>query len=122
LNTKPFTETELKRAKDDILNSFLFRYDTAEKVLEEREKLEFYGYPTDYLESYEAGIEKVTLADVTAAARKYIHPDKLSVLVVGNEPEIKPGLAALGQGPVKPIDIAIPQPAGARSAGGAAQQ
>ncbi len=42
LNTKPFTEDELKRAKDDILNSFLFRYDTRDKILAERERLEFY--------------------------------------------------------------------------------
>jgi len=122
LNSKPFTEVELKRAKDDILNSFLFRYDTRDKVLDEREKLEYYGYPADYLETYEAGIEKVTLADVTAAAKKYIHPEKLAVLVVGNEPEIKPGLATLGQGAVKPIDITIPQPADARSAGSAAEK
>jgi len=37
LNTKPFTEEELKRAKDSILNSFLFRYDTKDKILDERE-------------------------------------------------------------------------------------
>ncbi len=55
LNTKPFTEEELKRAKDNILNSFLFRYDTKDKVLAERERLEFYGYPANYLETYEAG-------------------------------------------------------------------
>lgn len=121
LNTRPFTEAELKRAKDDILNSFLFRYDTRDKVLDEREKLEFYGYPADYLETYEEGVEKVTLADVTAAADKYIHPDKLAVLVVGNRPEIKPALDALGKGPVQPIDITIPQPAGTR-ANGAAEQ
>jgi len=117
LNTKPFTEAELKRAKDDILNSFLFRYDTRDKVLDEREKLEFYGYPADYLETYQAGIEKVTLADVTAAAKKYIHPDKLAVLVVGNRPEINPALDALGQGSPQPIDITIPQPAGTRANG-----
>ncbi|MGA7343345.1 MAG: pitrilysin family protein [Terracidiphilus sp.] len=121
LNSKPFTEAELKRAKDDILNSFLFRYDTRDKVLEEREKLEFYGYPADYLDTYQAGIEKVTLAGVTAAARKYVHPEKLAVLVVGNRPEIKPGLEALGQGPVKPIDIAIPQPPGSHASGAAAE-
>ena len=90
LNTKPFTEAELKRAKDDILNSFLFRYDTRDKILDERERLEFYGYPADYLETYQAALEKVTLADVTAAAKKYIHPDKLAILVVGNGPQIKP--------------------------------
>ena len=111
LNTRPFTEEELARAKDNILNSFLFRYDTRDKVLAERERLEFYGYPADYLESYKAALEKVALADLDAAAKKYIHPEKLAVLVVGNGPEIKPGLDELKLGPVHPIDITIPQPA-----------
>lgn len=110
LNSTPFTEAELKRAKDDMLNSFLFLYDTKDKILAEREKLEFYGYPADYLETYRAALEKVTLADVTAAAKKYIHPDKLAILVVGNGPEIKPGLDALDMGPIHPIDITIPRP------------
>jgi len=117
LNTKPFTEEELKRAKDNILNSFLFRYDTREKVLAERERLEFYGYPADYLETYKAALEKVTVADLTAAAKKYIHPDKLAILIVGNGPEIKPGLDELKLGPVQPIDIAIPMPKGAPGQG-----
>jgi zinc protease len=117
LNTKPFTEVELKRAKDDLLNSFLFRYDTKDKILDERERLEFYGYPADYLETYKAALEKVTLADVAAAAKKYIHPDKLAVLVVGNGPEIKPGLDTFDMGPVQAVDITIPMPAG--PAGGA---
>jgi zinc protease len=120
LNTRPFTQAELDRAKDDILNSFLFRYDTRDKVLDERERLEFYGYPADYLETYRAAVEKVTLADLTAAAKKYIHPEKMAVLVVGNGSEIKQGpgssgpnssgLDALGQGAVKRIDITIPRP------------
>jgi zinc protease len=108
--TKPFTEEELKRAKDNLLSSFLFRYDTREKVLAERERLEFYGYPADYLETYNAALGKVTVADLEAAAKKYIHPDKLAVLVVGNGPEIKPGLDELNMGPVHPIDITIPMP------------
>lgn len=111
MTEKPFTEVELKRAKDDILNSFLFQYDTREKVLGESVRLEFYGYPANYLETYKAAIEKVTLADVTAVAKKYIHPDKLAVLVVGNGPEIKPGLDELKLGAVHPVDITIPMPA-----------
>jgi len=58
LTTRPFTEDELARGKDNILNSFLFRYDTREKVLAARVRLEFYGYPPDYLESYRAALEK----------------------------------------------------------------
>lgn len=110
LTEKPVTEEELKRAKDDILNSFLFRYDTREKVLAESVRLEFYGYPADYLATYKAALEKVTLDDVNAAAKKYIHPDKLAVLVVGNGPEIKPPLEDLGMGAAHSIDITIPQP------------
>jgi zinc protease len=111
LNTRPFTEEELARAKDNILNSFLFRYDTRDKVLAERERLEFYGYPADYLETYKAALEKVSLADLQAAAKKYIHPDKLAILVVGNKTEITPGLDQLNLGPIHPIDITIPMPA-----------
>ena len=110
LSTNPMTEAELKRAKDDILNSFLFRYDTKEKVLAESVRLEFYGYPPNYLETYKAALEKVTVADINAAAKKYVHPDKLAVLVVGNGPEIKPGLDQLSMGPVHSVDITIPQP------------
>ncbi len=110
LTSRPFTPEEVNRAKDNILNSFLFRYDTREKVLNERVLLEFYGYPADYLESYKAALEKVTLADVTTVAKKYIHPGKYAVLVVGNGPEIKPPLDELKLGPVQPIDITIPMP------------
>lgn len=117
LVVQPFTENELKRAKDNILNSFLFRYDTKDKVLAERVRLEFYGYPPDYLETYKAALEKVTLADLNSAAKKYIHPDKYAVLVVGNKSEITPGLDTLKMGPVHEVDIAIPQP-GSPTAGG----
>jgi len=108
LATHPITEEELARAKDNILNSFLFRYDTREKVLTAREELEYYGYPADYLETYHKALEDVTLADVNRAAKKYIQPGKMAVLVVGNESEIKPGLDDLKLGPVHPVDISIP--------------
>lgn len=111
MTTQPVTEAELKQAKEQILNAFLFQYDTREKVLAESVRLEFYGYPADYLETYKAAVEKVTIADVIAVAKKYIHPDKLAVLVVGNGAEIKPGLEDLKLGTVHPVDITIPQPA-----------
>ena len=113
LRTTPFTEVELKRAKEQILNSFLFRYDTRDKVLNARVQLEFYGYPENYLELYKAGIEKVTLADLERVAKQYVDPAKLDVLVVGNAKEIQPGLDAVGLGAPKAIDITIPMPRGA---------
>lgn len=98
---------ELKKAKDSILNSFIFEFDSKEKVLAERMRYEFYGYPPDFLERYRAGIEKVTPADVDRVARKYIHPEKMAVLVVGNKKDFDRDLSTFGK--VTPIDISIPQ-------------
>jgi len=108
LKTKPFTEDELRRAKDEVLNSFIFNYDTKEKVLAEAAKLEFYGYPADFLEKYRDSVEKVTVADVEHVAQKYIDPAKLAVLVVGNQKEFGAPLTSLNMGTPQPIDITIP--------------
>lgn len=110
MTTQPVTQEEVARAKDNILNSFLFAYDTKEKVLKERVRLEFYGYPADYLETYKSALEKVTAADVNRVAKTYIHPEKLAVLVVGNGPQIKPTLDTLNLGPIHTIDVTIPMP------------
>jgi len=101
-------DEEIQKAKDSILNSFIFSFDSKEKVLGERMAYEFYGYPPDFLERYRSGIEKVTTADVNRVARKYIHPDKLAVLVVGNAKDFDRDLATFGK--VIPIDIRIPPP------------
>jgi zinc protease len=106
LRTEPPTEVELRRAKDALLNSFIFRYDSPEKVLGEQVTLAVYGFPSDFLERYRAGIEKVTSADVSRVAQKYVQPDKLAIVVVGNTPEIEPPLSGLGK--VTMLDIAIP--------------
>ena len=110
LKTQPFTEDELKRAKDQVLNSFIFNYDTKEKVLAAQARLEFYGYPLDFLEKYRDAVEKVTTADLERVAKKYVDPSKLAVLVVGNASEFGTPLSKLGT--VQPIDITIPMPPG----------
>jgi zinc protease len=100
-------DQELKAAKDTILNSFIFEFDSREKVLAERMRYEFYGYPPDFLERFRAGIEKVTPADVDRVARKYIHAEKMAVVVVGNSKDFDRGLATFGK--VNTIDISIPR-------------
>ncbi len=105
---EPATPEELKRSKDNILNSFIFKFDTPEKVLQEKMAYEFYHYPLDFLEHYRTEVEKVTADDVARVAKKYVHKDKLAVLVVGNDAEFDKPLSALG--PVQKVDIAIPPP------------
>jgi zinc protease len=108
LKTVPPTPDELRKAKDQVLNSFVFNYDSRDKTLNEQVALAFYGYPSDFLEKYKTGIEKVTAADVTRVANKYIDQSKMAILVVGNESELKPPLSTLGK--VTPLDITIPPP------------
>ncbi len=117
LKTRPFTEEELKRARDQILNSFIFSYDSIDKVLYEQARLEFYGYPLDFLAKYRDAVEKVTTADLNRVANKYIDPSKLAILVVGNSSGFGKPLSKLG--PVKTLDITIPMPPGMAAPQGA---
>lgn len=108
LTAHPIVEDEIKRAKDSILNSFIFNLDSPEKLLREQMAYAYYGYPADFLDRYRAGIEKVEAADVARVAAKYLHKNQLAVLVVGNPAEFDKPVSSLG--PVKEIDIAIPPP------------
>ncbi len=83
-------QDELQRAKGRHPQLVPLPLRHQEKVLDERERLEFYGYPADYLETYQAGLEKVT-ARRRHRRREEVHSSRqLAVLVVGNGPEIKP--------------------------------
>jgi zinc protease len=113
LATHPITEEEIQHAKDGILNAFIFRLDSPDKILGERMTYEYYGYPPDWLDKYQAEIKNVTVADVNRVAAKYLHKDQLAVLVVGNTKDFDKPLSSLGA--VKEIDITIPPPPAEKS-------
>jgi len=108
LAKRPISDDEIKRAKDAILNSFVFRFDSPGKVLQEKMAYEFHGYPLDFLEKFQKEIEKVTKEDVARVAAKYLHREQMAVLVVGNVGEFDKPLSALGT--VNKLDITIPPP------------
>jgi zinc protease len=108
LGKQPITDDEIQKAKDAILNAFIFRLDSPDKILGERMTYEYYGYPPDWLDTYQAEVKKVTAADVSRVAGKYLHRDQLAVLVIGNTKEFDKPLASLGA--PKEIDITIPPP------------
>ena len=114
LLTHPPSNEEIKQAKDSILNGFIFAYDSPEKILNEQLTYEVYGYPSDFLERFRAGVEKVTIDDVNRVAHKYIHKEKLAVLVVGNPNEFDKPLTTFGQ--VTKLDISIPTAPGGKTA------
>ncbi len=118
LISQPFTPEELRLAKEAILNKFIFSMDSRAKVLNQAAILEFYGYPPDWYQKYTAHVEKVTAEDVARVAKKYVNPNQIAILVVGNEKDFEKPLSTLGT--VTPVDITIPElgakPAAAASA------
>lgn len=120
ITRKPFTAEELQRSKESILNSFIFRYDSKWKVLNERMLLEFYGYPADFIEKYRASVDKVTTDDLLRVGRKYVGRDKFAIVVVGKQADFDKPLSTFG--PVSTIDVSIPEgTAPAPAAGGDAK-
>ena len=106
---EPPTSQEITRAKQSILNSFIFNSATTQQVLGQQLTYEYYDVPRDWLARYRAGIEKVTEAEVAAVAKKYIEPDRFAILVIGPEEGRDKPLSTFG--PVTRLDITIPEPA-----------
>jgi predicted Zn-dependent peptidase len=104
----PPSEEELRRAKESILNSFVFRYDSRGEILSQQMTYAYYGLPADYLETYRAKIEKVTAADVLRVAKEYIHPDRVTLLVVGKAEDFDKPVSTFGE--VTQLDVTIPPP------------
>jgi predicted Zn-dependent peptidase len=101
----PVTDQELSLAKDAIINSFIFGFVKPDAVVNQRARLEYYGYPEGYLENYRDNIAKVTREDVLQAAKTYLHPDKFTIMVVGDEKKFDQPLSTLG--PVKELKLEI---------------
>ena len=102
------TPRELDEAKQGVLNSFVFFFDSPAKTLNRVMRYEYYGYPKDFLFQYQKAIAAVTRADVLRAAKEKFLPENLAIVAVGNPKEFGKPLSALGE--VKTIDLTIPEP------------
>jgi len=107
LRTTPMNEAELNLAKDATLNSFVFNFQTPGYTLSRLIDYAYYDYPQDFIFQYQRQVAATTIADVQRAAKTYLQPEKLVILVVGNKAAIQPPLTTLNS-EVKEINIAIP--------------
>ena len=108
MKTDEITEEELGLAKESFLNSFVFNFDSRREIIDRQMTYEYYGYPQDFLEKTKSEIEKVTAEDVQRVARKYLQPDKVRIIVVGNDQDFDEALTVLGE--VNEIDVTIAVP------------
>jgi zinc protease len=98
------SEDELTLATSYLDGVFPIRYETTDSIARALAALTIYELPNDYFDSYRANIRRVTAMDVLHAADKYLHPDQLQLVVVGDPTVISAPLAALDAGPVSVYD------------------
>ena len=102
-------DQELKSARDHIINSFMFGFTSPSAIVTQRARLEFYGYPDTYLETYRDNITSVTKRDVLSAARKYLRPDAFKIVIVGDPGKFDMPLSTFGMVRELDLNLGIPK-------------
>ena len=108
MTTELVTDEELAVAKDGILNSEVFNFDTKREILDRMVMYEMYGYPPDFLEHYQEAVRATTKEKVLAAAQAVWRPEQLSIMALGNKEDWDGDLSQFGT--INEIDITIPEP------------
>jgi zinc protease len=94
----PLSAEELKLAKDAFLQGLPGTFETSMMVVATYANFYTYDLGLDYLSRLPGLISGVTTESAQTAARKYLQPDKLVVILVGDLKKIEPQLVKLGLG------------------------
>ena len=95
-STTGITDDELKFMKSAIGQRDALRYETGLQKAGFIRNILDYNLPTDYTNQQAKIIQAMTKKDIDALAKKWIQPDKLNMLLVGDKAKILPGLQKLG--------------------------
>ncbi len=107
LRTTEVTDQELSTAKDSALNSLVFAFERPVSTLMRLVTYDYFGYPPDFLNRYQHGLEAVTKADVLRVAKENFNPERFSLVAVGNQNNFGRPLSELNL-PVKALDVSMP--------------
>ena len=98
-------QAELQKAKRYLQLMLPSLFETTGDIAYQLTPLAIHGLSLDFYNSYVQQIEQVTQADVQRVARKYINPEQLSIIVVGDRKQIEDAIRKLGMGEVEIRDI-----------------
>jgi zinc protease len=90
------SDEELDRAKDSIVNSFVFAFSSSTQIALQKMLLDFRGFPEDYLNTYTSKVRSVTPDQIRAAAQKYLDLENIVIVIVGNEKHFDAPVSRLG--------------------------
>jgi predicted Zn-dependent peptidase len=102
---KPVPVEELARAKNYVALRFPGTFETTGDISRRLEDVLVYDLPEDYFSRYVQNIQAVTAAEVQRVAQKYIQPERLAIVVVGDRKTIEPRIQALKLGPIRQMTI-----------------
>jgi predicted Zn-dependent peptidase len=89
-------DAELEESKHSVVARFALSLEQPAQLLNYAITRKIYNFPDDYWDTYPAKIMAVTAADVQRVARKYINPDTLQVVAVGDGSKIRAVLEKYG--------------------------
>ncbi len=88
IRTEPVDEKELQGVKNFMTGGFARSLESPQTIARFAYNIARYNLPADYYQTYLQKLNAVSSADVMAMAKKYIHPDKASIIVVGNKDDV----------------------------------
>ncbi|HWS88406.1 MAG TPA: pitrilysin family protein, partial [Pyrinomonadaceae bacterium] len=91
----PVTQTELDAAKQSIVRGFPRGFETPDQIANQLELIVTYDLPDTYFNSYIERVQAVSLEDVNRVANRYLQPDRMAVVIVGDRKAIEQGLRTL---------------------------
>jgi len=96
LQRERVSERELSGAKAYMTGSFPMTIETPDAIATQVLNVLFYGLPVEQLQTFRSRVNAVTPDDIERAARNYLKPDRLSVVLVGNASVFVQQLRGLG--------------------------
>ncbi|HUH12742.1 MAG TPA: pitrilysin family protein, partial [Longimicrobiales bacterium] len=93
----PPSPEEVRLAIEDISNGFVFNFESPARIVARRMLYHQEGLPADWLERYLEGVQAVTPAQVHRVMSEHVHPERLTVLILGDPAAMDPPPSVLGE-------------------------
>jgi zinc protease len=93
----PVTARELEISKKGLSLGYPMGFETNGQIANQLSALITYGLPDSYFNGFISRINAVTIDDVNRVANKYLTPDKMAIVIVGDKSAIAPGLGEMGK-------------------------
>ena len=102
---EPIPAAELAKSKNYVALGFPGEFETTGDLARKLEELVIYNLPDTTFSSFVGSVNAITAADVQKAAARYIQPDKMAVVVVGDRAAVESNIRALNLGPIEVVPM-----------------